>query len=162
LRAFRQVLTSLPDIHLYVVGDGVERKKLRQLSDDLNIADNVTWLGALPHRKALRMYPMFDIVAVPSVYEAFGLTAIEAMAFNRPVLVTNVGSLTELVEHDHNGLVIDYGDVNRMAEAIVEILKNKGLGLRLGRAGRRKVEFLFGKSHFTENWLEVYDCLCTE
>ena len=100
LKVFDEHVDELKHIHLWVVGDsvvsdgeGIEKKKL----------DNITFLGWIPHDKLPAYYEACDAVIMPSRWEAFGLVAIEAMKYGKPIIASKRGALPELVKDDVNG-----------------------------------------------------------
>lgn len=100
LKVFDEHADELKHIHLWVVGDsvvsdgeGIEKKKL----------DNITFLGWIPHDKLPAYYEACDAVIMPSRWEAFGLVAIEAMKYGKPIIASKRGALPELVKDDVNG-----------------------------------------------------------
>lgn len=97
---------SNPNIHLYVVGGSV-------LSEDHydDICDErIQFLGWIPHEEMAAFYEDCDAVIMPSRWEAFGLVAIEAMKYKKPVIVSNRGALPELIQDGYNGYVFDMED----------------------------------------------------
>ena len=108
------VKCSRPDIHLSLVGDnvvgGVQIKKEN--------TDRVTFYGWIPHEKLGSYYAACDAVIMPSRWEAFGLAAVEAMKYGKPVIVSNRGALPELVTSGKNGYIFDFDH----PETLVDLL----------------------------------------
>ncbi len=125
LKAFAVVQKSIPDVHLLIVGDGTQKNYLKKLSADLGIDDACTWSGRLPWKKAMSYLELMDIVIVPSRFEGFGLTAIEAMACKKPVIASNVDGPAEIIQDGQNGFLAPAEDVNGFAEQIVELARNE-------------------------------------
>ena len=104
LNVFKEYEKDLQHIHLWIIGDNV-------VSDGKGIekknTDNITFLGWIPHEDVPAYYEACDAVIMPSRWEAFGLVAIEAMKYGKPVIVSNRGALPELVQDGVNGWVFD-------------------------------------------------------
>lgn len=124
---------------LVLVGDGPERSDTERLVRELGLIDHVSFLGkqsALPE-----ILSAADVFLLPSQQESFGLSALEAMACEVPVIATNIGGIPEVVRHGETGYVAELGDIHRMAKYCVELLTSpKKLDAFRGAARRRAVE----------------------
>jgi glycosyltransferase involved in cell wall biosynthesis len=85
-----------------------------------------------------------DVLVLPSLWEGFGLVLLEAMAAGRPVVASRVGPIPEVVLHGETGLLVEPGEPEPLAAALIELLEHPTLAARLGAAGRRRV-----REHFT-------------
>jgi glycosyltransferase involved in cell wall biosynthesis len=91
----------------------------------------------------------------PSIYEAFGIVLLEAMACGKPVVASNVGGIPFVVEEGKTGLLFESGNVEDLADKIVTILKDEELREKMGEAGRERAkEFTWDK--IAERTVEVY------
>ena len=97
----------------------------------------------------LGVFAKAGMAVLPSYAEGFALTPLHAMAAGCPTIYTKRGSGPELIEHGHNGLLVDPDRPDEIAAAIVSLLKDPGLANRLGRLGRRLVEEKF-------SWATLY------
>jgi glycosyltransferase involved in cell wall biosynthesis len=98
-----------------------------------------------------------DVVVVPSQCdEGFGLSAIEAMAFGKPVVASNAGGLREVVSDGQDGMLAPVGNPGELANAIVTILTDDALRDRMGRAARKNVESRFSLERFAERHRQLY------
>lgn len=105
------------DLHLTVIGDNVIGGKMEIKKRN---TDRVTFLGWIPHDKLASYYSACDVVVMPSRWEAFGLVAIEAMKYGRPLIVSNQGALPELVENKRMGYVFNI----KKSECLREVLNS--------------------------------------
>ncbi|SEI84283.1 Glycosyltransferase involved in cell wall bisynthesis [Propionispira arboris] len=139
------------DIHLYVIGDNV-------VSDGMGIQainnDRVTFLGWISHDDVAAYYKACDAVIMPSRWEAFGLVAIEAMKYMKPVIVSDRGALPELVKDKVNGYVFSM-DENKSLGYILENLSREKLHA-LGEKARQVFEEYFTDQHMLKETIEVY------
>lgn len=97
------------DLHLTIIGDNVVGGGVKIEKKN---TDRVTFLGWIPHEKLASYYTACDVVVMPSRWEAFGLTAVEAMKYGKSIIVSNKGALPELVSDDFNGYVVSFQNEN--------------------------------------------------
>lgn len=121
IRVFEKVRKEIPS-QLLLVGDGPERSKMEQLCRDLDICDDVQFLGKL--KATEQVLSNADLFLLPSETESFGLAALEAMAASVPVISTNTGGIPEINENGFSGFMSDVGDVDDMAANAISILKD--------------------------------------
>ncbi len=121
LKVFRKVNEKVPS-KLLLVGDGPERLHLEQLCRDLNICDDVKMIGKIQNVGEILYYS--DLFVLPSETESFGLSALEALASETPVISTNTGGLPEVNQHGVSGFLSNVGDIDDMALKALEILKD--------------------------------------
>jgi glycosyltransferase involved in cell wall biosynthesis len=157
--AMSLVAQQLPDAALLIVGDGCERPALQAQSDRLGISAQVRFVGRLPRREALRHMAVMDVVAVPSHWEGFGLSAAEAMACRKPVVATNVDGLREVIIPNATGLLVPRGDTRALAKSLIRLLRDPQLRERLGDAGRKRIEQHFSFTEFAARHLRLYAAL---
>ncbi len=110
---------------------------------------NFHLIGSISNKTLPFFYNFIDCYALPSLFEAFGITLIEAMACNKPVIASNVGGIPEIIEDGICGILVTPGDYKALKEAIIKIMNNKDLQIYLGNNGREKVlkEFTFEKCY---------------
>lgn len=159
LKAFAVVQKSELNVHLLIIGDGVQNDYLQKLAYDLGIDDACTWLGRLPWSEAMAYLTLMDIVVVPSRFEGFGLTAIEAMACKKPVVGSNVDGLAEIIQDGVNGFLVSAEDVNGFADCIVALSKNEGKRKSIGEAARKCVEEKYAYPMFRERVRALYEAV---
>jgi glycosyltransferase involved in cell wall biosynthesis len=96
----------------------------------------LTILGPLPPREVPDFYASLDVFAMPSRTDSFGIVFLEAWANAKPVVAAAAGGVVEVVRHEQNGLLVPFGDVARLAEALDQLLADRAKAGRLGAAGR--------------------------
>jgi glycosyltransferase involved in cell wall biosynthesis len=143
-------------VHLVIVGDGSERQKLAELAKS-RAASIVHFVGST--EDVAPWYSLADVVAVSSTREAFGLTAIEAMASARPVVATKVGGLPEIVVQGETGLLVPSLDSMAMAKALAALIADKPRARLQGVAGRSRYQSQFATRRMVEGWAQVYERL---
>jgi glycosyltransferase involved in cell wall biosynthesis len=136
LRALAQARARLPDVTLDVAGRGPLEPALKELGRELGVDEAVRFLGYVsPVQRAVEDAA---IVVVPSLGEGFGMVALEAMERARPVIASAVGGLPEIVEDGRTGLVVEPGDAEALADAIVALAGDLGRAAAMGLAGRER------------------------
>ncbi|MCK5087111.1 MAG: N-acetyl-alpha-D-glucosaminyl L-malate synthase BshA [Melioribacteraceae bacterium] len=108
---------------LILVGDGPDRSECERLARELNLSDDILFLGKQDGIEEILSGA--DLFLMPSQSESFGLSALEAMACGLPVVSSSVGGLPELIRHNETGFIAEIGDVERMARYTIDLLKNK-------------------------------------
>jgi glycosyltransferase involved in cell wall biosynthesis len=148
IRAWKTVAERYPNAKLMLVGEGKAAPQLKALAAQLGLTDHIEFPGFVPD--AWRLMSACDVLLLPSLKEAFGLAALEAMALARPVVVSDASGLAEIVENEKSGLVVPRGKVEPLAEAIIRLLDNPEFACRLGQGARRRVEERFDSSRQVE------------
>ena len=131
------VRKEVPQCRFVVVGDGPRRESLRSLAEQLGLADAVHFLGT--RSDVPEILALTDVVLLTSQMEANPVSILEAMASEKPVVATRVGSVPETVRHGVTGLLVPPGDARQIAAATIELLHEPGRAAAMGRAGREEV-----------------------
>jgi glycosyltransferase involved in cell wall biosynthesis len=148
-----------PPVHLIVVGDGPLRPAVEARVRDLGLVGSVEFLGFRSDATALMA--AMDIVVVPSLFEPFGIVALEAMIQSRPVVASAVGGLTETVEDGVTGRLVPPGNPQRLAEALRDLVRSPATRIRMGQAGRKRVLDRFSPSRTIAAYSKIYEELTT-
>ena len=156
LRAMPDVLKAVPDARLLIVGDGDKKDEYRRLADALEIADAVEWAGLQSQKAMDGFYARMDILAMPSRFEGFGLTAIEAMGRGVPVVASDIDGLGEVIENGASGLLVPREDAAALSDAVIVIATNPKMRTRLATGGRQRVEHLFSCTIFKQKIIGLY------
>jgi N-acetyl-alpha-D-glucosaminyl L-malate synthase BshA len=135
IRIFNLVVKKIPS-KLVLVGDGPDRSSCENLCRELQLGDNVKFLGK--QAELVELLSAADLFLMPSQSESFGLSALEAMACEVPVISSSVGGLPELVVHGETGYIAEIGDVERMAKYAIELLSNNTRREMFAKAGRKR------------------------
>lgn len=154
LRAFAQSHAN-PSIGLVIAGPGPEVGPLRDLAEDLGLADRVFLPGRVSRGRVAWLMQHAAAVVMPSRVEPFGIVALEAWFAGRPVIVTSKGGASEFVQDSVTGLVVDPHDIPALTEALDSLLCDPQFAARLGEAGRREVSN-FTWEAIASKYREVY------
>jgi len=143
--------------HLVLVGDGPDRQQLKDQAKMLDVQDRIHFMGALSWEASMRWMAQMDIVVVPSRFEGFGLTAAEAMAMGKPVVVANTFGLTELVEDGSNGLVFNNGDRLHLTQQLRLLLSDSAMAARLAVNAAETIRTRFDLATYQRNIAALYE-----
>ena len=151
------VKEKLRDIQLFIGGDGVLKSYLDNFIKKNNLENNVHLLGTIDDAALNEWYNKVSVVIIPSVFEGFGLTAIEAMACGTPVIATDVDALRDVIEDGANGLLVPYNDIETLSTKILYLLANKAEQLKFSINGRKKAQTVYNWDNITQDILRGYE-----
>ncbi|MCD6360385.1 MAG: glycosyltransferase family 4 protein [Armatimonadetes bacterium] len=149
LRALPRVLERVPDACYLVVGDGPLARELRELADELKLAENVVFTGPVSDADLAAYYGACDVFVMPSVpvrgelAEGLGLTFLEAAAAGRPSVGTRFGGIPDAIADGETGLLVEPGDEDQLADALTRLLADPDRARRMGEAARERVQAQF-------------------
>lgn len=153
LQAFRLAHERLPKTLLLMAGAGEQRNELVQLAADLGIGDSVVFAGFQRGKRYGDAFKVADLFVLPSVSEPFGVSALEAVAYGAPLLVSKQAGVREVLR---NCLSVDHWDINEMANKMVAVLSNKELAEELTNNASREYNSHSWEQSTDVLW-EVYD-----
>lgn len=155
LQAAAIVASKMPNVKFLLVGEGREREALETQVRAARLMDRVLFAGfqddVLPWMAAM------DMLVLPTIEkEGFGRVLVEAGAMSKPVISTDIGGMAEVVSPGESGLIVPAGDVTELANAMVQLLEDEELRLRMGRAGRARALAHFSVEQMVSNTEAVY------
>ncbi|WP_035107686.1 1,4-alpha-glucan branching protein domain-containing protein [Desulfovirgula thermocuniculi] len=139
LRAFARLVKAYPASTLVVAGTGPYEDELKELAGRLGVADRVTFTGFVSEEARNRLLARSAVAVFPSLYEPFGIVALEAMSAGVPVVVSRAGGLAEIVEHGVTGLTFAPGDDEDLYRCLEQLFSQPHLRSELKRRAREKV-----------------------
>ncbi len=157
--AFPRVVAAHPQARLIIVGDGPLRPALERRARGLGLGRAVTFTGWVDG--AARLMPAFDVVAIPSRWEGFGLVALEAMAAARPIVASNVDALAEVVVDGVTGVLVPHDDPGALADAVSRLLDDPADAAALGVNGLRRLRQEYSVARMVEATAALYAELLT-
>jgi glycosyltransferase involved in cell wall biosynthesis len=165
LRAAKKVVEQRPDVKFVLVGPtsflGEGENPWKELQRSLGLEENVIFTGGLPFSELLEAYASADIFVLPSLKEAFSTVVLEAMAFGLPVVASRIPGIMEAVSEE-NGILVEKGEVDQLAEAILHLVENDRERKRMGANSRKRVLRYFTVRLAAEKHLEVYRRVCQD
>lgn len=139
VEAAAHVLRFRPEVRFEFVGAGSLRDACHQRADTLGIAHAIRWIGHQPHEALPRIMSGWDVVAISSRKESFGVAALEASAMELPVVASAVGGLRETVEHERTGILVEPDDPQALGDALSALLQDPERRRAMGLRGRKRV-----------------------
>jgi glycogen synthase len=157
LDAAPQVLTGCPGAQFIVVGTGYYLDDMKRQAEHMGISHRVKFLGYVSDEDLKMLYKIADIVCIPSLYEPFGIVALEGMAAGVPVVTSDAGGLRDFVENGVTGMTTYAGDSGSLAWGLLQVLRDPQLANRLQKVAYEKVKEVYNWKVIAKRTLEVYD-----
>jgi L-malate glycosyltransferase len=154
LHAFQKALSTSPELRLWMVGDGSERRALERLAVELNISGAVTFWGE--QLDVSRFYSAADVFIMSSHSEGLPLSLLQAFSLGLPAIVTDVGGMAEVVRLADAGFVVPPTEQGSMASAIVRMTRDKLDRERFSAAGKAAFSRLFTLETMVSAYAELY------
>ena len=139
LEAVPAVLAKVPEARFVMAGRGGELDNLRRQANQLGLESSVLFTGFISDSDRDRLYRVADVAVFPSLYEPFGIVALEAMAARCPLVVSEVGGLKEVVRYCEDGWTVHPGSPDSVAWGIVRALTGPEEARKMAAAGYRMV-----------------------
>ncbi len=162
LQSAQSIIGAAPGTRFLLVGTGYYLEDLKRTAAFLNVSNNVSFLGYVSDPDLLRLYKIADVVVIPSLYEPFGIVALEGMAAGVPVVTSDAGGLTDFVEHMKTGITTYAGDPGSLAWGVLEILRNPDLASSLAASADRSVKEIYNWRIIAQRTLSVYEKVIAE
>jgi L-malate glycosyltransferase len=155
LEAFAQVVQQIPDCRLILAGDGAERAEVERRIAAAPHRAQITVLGSVTREQAPELLRDCTLSCLPSYGEPYGLSALEAMACGKPVVVTDAGGLADLVS-EQSGRKVPPRNATALAQALLEILVSPELQRQMGQYNRRLTEARYSHDGIVERLEKIY------
>jgi len=154
--AVPKVLSALPNVSFVIVGEGGMQDYLSKEAWDFGVAHRVFFTGFVDGKTLVSLYKASDAAVFPSLYEPFGITALEAMAAKTPVVVSDTGGLAEIVEHDKTGVKVYPNNSDSLAWGILNVLQNNSFANTIRENAYQKVVKDYDWNKIADKTIEVY------
>ncbi|MFQ5456695.1 MAG: glycosyltransferase family 4 protein [Nitrospirota bacterium] len=138
--AVSKILNEGMDVRYLIIGDGSERNNLIVQSQKLGIDDRIYFKGEISRDMIPLYLKAADILVLYSGYEGLSHVLLEAMASGVPIVASRKGGNPELVDDGINGFLVEYGDIQGLKKAILQILDDEDMALRFGKASKEKIK----------------------
>ena len=141
--------------HLVIVGSGPDELALKTIAKT-NLSAHFHFVG---HQEDVALwFSLADVAAMPSHYEAFGLTALEAISCGVPMIASRLDGIAEIIENETSGILVEPKNAAALAEAILRVLHSKSLASKLSREGEKRAGF-FTVEAMVASWQSCYELL---
>ena len=174
LKGLLQLVEALPAINdtlgqpvlLRVVGQFSPQdsynQQVRQRARELGVEPSIEWLGVLYEQEIADILSRTDVLVLPSFEESYGMCLAEAMAAGVPVIASRVGGVPYVVDDGVNGLLVNPGKPDELAQASIKLLKDVDLRQRMGGAGRAKAQAHYTPRAVADKLWSVYEHIAHE
>jgi glycosyltransferase involved in cell wall biosynthesis len=151
-----KVLQYYNDAKFIIAGKGPQLEDLKAKANYMGVSHKVHFTGYIKDEELLKIYKCADVAVFPSLYEPFGIVALEGMVANVPVVVSDTGGLSGIVEHGVDGMKSYTGNANSLADSILEILHNPEKAEKMKENALKKVYSIYNWKVITDKTMEVY------
>ncbi|MFQ6052087.1 MAG: glycosyltransferase family 4 protein [Candidatus Hydrothermarchaeota archaeon] len=141
--------------------DGGKKRMLMELSQNLCLDKDVIFTGELSEEDKLKAIACSDVLVLPSKKEAQGIVLLEAQAMGKPVIATRQGGIPYFIKDGENGILIDYGRPDQIANAVEKLLSDREFRGKIGKKGKETVRML-NWDVITQKILDVYESIIEE
>ncbi len=152
-----KILTYYNDVKFVIAGKGPQLEYLKGKAGFMGISDRVYFTGYINDQDLMKLYKCADVAVFPSLYEPFGIVALEGMVANIPVVVSDTGGLGEIVNHGIDGMKSYTGNPNSLADSILEILHNPQKAEKMKEQALLKVNQIYNWDTISKQTMEVYN-----
>jgi len=139
VEAAKKIVKEYKETKFIIVGEGPLRNQLLRELEVANLSGNFTFIGNITGNMLPPIYNCADVFALPSIQEGQGIVLLEAQASAKPVVAFDIGGVNEAVRGDETGLLVQRGNTDMLADAIMKLLSDKELREKMGANGRRFV-----------------------
>ncbi len=156
LKALRDIIQDHPNVKLIVIGHGPMLSTWRELSIRYGVDKNVVFTGHISHEEKISILAGARALVLPSLWEGFGIVLLEAWALKKPVIVSKVPPLTNIVEHGKDGFHAHPFNPKEWAEFLETLLSNGALAKKMGEAGYSKLTSKFALQATVQKLEDLY------
>ena len=156
LNAAPKILANYPNVKFVIAGRGPCLDELKGLTDYLGLSQKVYFTGYLNDTQITKMYKAIDIATFPSLYEPFGIVALEGMLAGAATVVSDAGGLNEIISHRIDGMKSYAGNPNSLADSILECLFDEKLCKQMATKAHEKVVNEFNWDTISKKTMDVY------
>lgn len=159
IKAFATIAKNNPEIDctLELVGKGPDKEKLEKLAGELGIAEKVKFRGFIPNNQLPQEMAKYNVACYMSDSESFGVSAIEAMACECPVVASDADGFTEVIENGVTGIIVPRKDHEAAAAALQKFIDNPQLEKQMGKAARERVCKLYKWEDNVRTMIKIYN-----
>ena len=138
------------------------KDSLIQQAKNMRLAHRITFTGFLDEESLRKLYQIADVCVVPSLYEPFGITALEAMAAKTPLVASNSGGLSEIVEHDITGTKVHAGNADSVTWGVTKVLLDSGYANWIRHNAYQKALEVYDWTKIAKETKEFYERILQE
>ena len=148
-----------PKIKLVIVGTGPHKKTLVELCKKLQLGNNVEFKGSVDDKEKFSLISSSNSFVFPSLCEGFGLVILEAFSQNKPVLVSDIKPMSDIVEHEKTGYIINPHDEKQWSNYLLDCIKNEEKINAMGKNGAQTFSSMYTQDSFYQKILKMYNTI---
>jgi len=156
IKAINLVKGKEKEIRLIIVGGGPQLKPIQNMIKNLQLEDNIIIKGYVDTNEKFRLISESNAMLFPSLCEGFGLVILEAFSQNKPVLVSDIRPMSDIISHEETGFVLNSDNEKEWAEHILKLIKNPQESQRMGENGNHILKTEYNQKLFYEKILKMY------
>lgn len=160
--AIPKISREYNDVKFVISGKGPQMDYLRGKAAAMNVLDKIYFTGYIGDKELLKLYKCADIAVFPSLYEPFGIVALEGMLADVPVVVSDTGGLGEIVNHGVDGMKAYTGNSNSLADCILGILFNPAAAEIMKKNALKKVNDIYNWNIISRQTKDLYEYILDE
>ena len=145
------------EIKLIIVGGGPQQNKIQDMIINMNLENNVIIKGYVSSEEKIKLISESNAMLFPSTCEGFGLVILEAFSQSKPVLVSDIRTMSDIIQTNKTGLIIDPHDESKWADAIIHLIKNPNISDEMGKAGYNELKIKYSQKLFYERLMKMYN-----
>ena len=156
IKAIAILKKTQPNVKLVLVGDGPHKKSLQELTSKIGLESNIEFLGYTSFDEKMKIIATSNALVFPSLCEGFGLVILEAFSQRKPVLVSNIKPMSDIVSDKKHGFVLDPYDETAWAEHLLKLIKHPSQALEMGQEGSKLLADSFNQDLMYDKIVEMY------
>ncbi|MEM3737579.1 MAG: glycosyltransferase family 4 protein [Candidatus Bathyarchaeia archaeon] len=149
-------LAGRSDVKFIFVGDGPMKPQLVRRAHEIGVGVKAFFTGFIDDQELRALYSLSDVAVFPSLYEPFGIVALEAMAARRPVVASNIGGFSEIIKHGETGILVPPNDPASLASALTQLLEDPNYARWIGENGWRLIGERYRWEEIAKKTLDAY------
>lgn len=155
INALPKVIGAIPNMRYTVIGSGDDLERHMRLARELKVSSHVQFRGAVDEQELRESYEASDLFIMPSAGEGFGIVFLEAMHYRKPVIAARCTAVPEVVVDGVTGVLVEYGSVKEVANAIIRLGRDRELRQWMGQNGFDRLQENFTFARFNELWSDL-------
>ena len=156
--AAKKIVDEIPRSTFYIIGDGYLRTELEQQVKELKVEKNFVFTGFVA--PPIQILTEIDLIIVASIFEGIPLALLEVMNMGIPVVSTNVGGIPDVIQHGHNGLLVESGDADAIFRSAMRLLSDEELYKKISANSKISMKEEFDYTESVLKYVKVLnDCL---
>jgi glycosyltransferase involved in cell wall biosynthesis len=162
IKAIDIIKKTEPKIKLTIIGSGPHKETLQKMVKDLNLQQNIEFQGYVSPEEKSKTLETSNALVFPSLCEGFGLVILEAFEKSRPVLVSDIRPMSDIVSHKQNGLVLDPHDADLWAKSMLGLIQDPKMSSKMGESGNHLLDTRYSQDISYKKIIDMYNSIGTK